>query len=195
MRTKQSFIYIFLFLVNLVYGQDAQKPKQIVNREIGFRMDLPKGFSKLSEQEKAKALDMGKKQIDKIYDTDFNIDGIEPNLFKKDDNNFFLINIKDYPSAEKEYQDEVKKSNEMLFNTYKKSFPNAEITQFNESKKIGNVSFNIYSLKTVISKSVVMKVVGYTSLYKGKDITLSAIYLDDAIGEEILKSINSAKFE
>ena len=138
---------------------------------------------------------LDKKQIDKIYDTDFNIDGIEPNLFKKDDNNFFLINIKDYPSAEKEYQDEVKKSNEMLFNTYKKSFPNAEITQFNESKKIGNVSFNIYSLKTVISKSVVMKVVGYTSLYKGKDITLSAIYLDDAIGEEILKSINSAKFE
>lgn len=195
MKLKILFIYFFLLQIIPCIAQEANKPIRIVDNELGFSMDLPKGFAKLSDKEVGVALEKGKKQIDKIYNSDVSINGLEPNLFKKDDNNFFIINIKDFPATEKEYQEEVKAYNALIYNTYRKSFPKAEITEFSETKKIGGIVFKKYSLKAVISKSVVMKVIGYNTLYKGKDVTIGAVYLDDALEQEIVKAIENSRFE
>lgn len=178
-----------------MYAQNSTNPIHIVDKELGFKMDLPRGFTKMDSKEVGAALQMGKKQIDKIYDTDFNINGLEPNLFKKDDNNYFIINIKDFPDSEEAYQKEVAKYNRLMYTTYQKSFPNAELTEFTETKKIGNVVFTKYSLKAVVSKALTMKVFNFNSLYKGKDVTLAAVYVDDEVGQEILKAVESASFK
>lgn len=195
MKTNLLVIFLLLFKVSLVFGQESKKNIHIVDQELGFRMDLPKGFAKMSSQEVGAALKMGKKQIDQLYDTDVNINGLEPNLFKKDDNNFFIINIKDYPSSEKAYQEEVATYNQLMYNTYQKSFPKAELTEFKETKKIGNVVFTKYSLKAVVTKTLVMNVFNYNSFYKGKDVTLAAVYTDEEIGQEILKAVEGASFK
>lgn len=189
-------ILCFAFLsIYKMYAQNSTNPIHIVDKELGFKMDLPRGFTKMDSKEVGAALQMGKKQIDKIYDTDFNINGLEPNLFKKDDNNYFIINIKDFPDSEEAYQKEVAKYNRLMYTTYQKSFPNAELTEFTETKKIGNVVFTKYSLKAVVSKALTMKVFNFNSLYKGKDVTLAAVYVDDEVGQEILKAVESASFK
>lgn len=195
MKLKILFISFFFFQISLVFGQASQNPIHIVDKELGFKMGLPKGFTKMDNKEVGAALQMGKKQIDKIYDIDFNINGLEPNLFKKDDNNYFIINIKDFSASEKEYQEEVAKYNRLMYTTYQKSFPNAELTEFTETQKIGNVVFTKYSLKAVVSKALTMKVFNFNSLYKGKDVTLAAVYMDDEVGQEILKAVESANFK
>lgn len=195
MKLKTLFISFFFFQISLVFGQSTQNPIHIVDKELGFKMDLPRGFTKMDSKEVGAALQMGKKQIDKIYDTDFNINGLEPNLFKKDDNNYFIINIKDFPDSEEAYQKEVAKFNRLMYTTYQKSFSNAELTEFTETKKIGNVVFTKYSLKAVVSKALTMKVFNFNSLYKGKDVTLAAVYVDDEVGQEILKAVESASFK
>lgn len=192
----RGLVLCFVFItINQIFGQNSLNPIHIVDQELGFRMDLPKGFAKMSSQEVGAALKMGKKQIDQLYDTDVNINGLEPNLFKKDDNNFFIINIKDYPSSEKAYQEEVATYNQLMYNTYQKSFPKAELTEFTETKKIGNVVFTKYSLKAVVTKTLVMNVFNYSSYYKGKDVTLAAVYTDEEVGQEILKAVEGASFK
>ena len=68
----------------------------IVNKEIGFKMKLPAGFRKMNASETEKTLQLGQKTLENIYETDLEIDDLEPHIFKKDDNNYFMFNVKDF---------------------------------------------------------------------------------------------------
>lgn len=159
-------------------------------------MNLPEGFEELSENESEKILSKGKKSIDKIYDANINISDIKPKLFKIDENNYFLINIREYdPKIDGDYDDAVNQSNGLLYRTYLKSFANTQIDTLNQQKIIDNTEFTKYLISVKASPNTEMKVLNYTSFVKNNDVRIAVVYIDDNIGNKVIQEIGNAKFE
>ena len=137
----------------------------------------------------------GKKNIDKIYETNIDISDLKPKLFRVDDNNYFLVNIRDYnPKIDGDYNNAVNESNDLLYRTYIRHFENSKIDTLNQQKKIDNIDFTKYSLSINIPPKTKMKVINYTSFIKNKDLTIAVVYLDENIGNDVIDAIETAKF-
>lgn len=196
MNIKTIFFYLLIGTILSCKGQKSDKSIKIVDKNTGFQMNLPKGFEELTENESSKILSDGKKNIDQIYDTDVEISDIKPKLFKFDDNNYFLINIREYdPKIDGDYSKAVNESNGLLYRTYIRSFENAKVDSLNEQKRIDNINFTKYSLFVNIPPKTKMKVINYTSFVKNRDLTIALVFKDENLGSEVINAIETAKFK
>ena len=158
-------------------------------------MNLPKGFQQLTEAETDKMLTLGKKQVDALHNSDIDISDKDPIIFKKDNNNYFMIHVKEYdPSIDGDYNEAVRNTKNELYETYRNTFKNARIDTVTTSEKIDTVLFDQYALTIRIPPKTKMHILSYAALKKGKDISVAVVYMDKKIGAQILQSLQSAKF-
>ncbi|KMQ59465.1 hypothetical protein ACM46_20455 [Chryseobacterium angstadtii] len=192
MNLKLSFLYLSLLLIISC----NRKEIQIVDKAIGFSMNLPGGFQKLDQRETDQAINLGKEKFKKIYNADLDISNLKPNIFEKDRDNYFVLNIKDYnPQIEGDYSQAVYESNIQLYNTYRQNFTGAKIDTLTAHEKIDQIDFTKFSVSIDIPNKAKMQVVSYTSFIKNKDFTASVVYLDEEIGNEMINALKKAKFK
>ena len=115
MNLKLTLYGILLLFVLQCKGPESKSQIQIVDKSTGFRMNLPKGFQQLTEAETDKMLTLGKKQVDALHNSDIDISDKDPIIFKKDNNNYFMIHVKEYdPSIDGDYNEAVRNTKNEL---------------------------------------------------------------------------------
>lgn len=189
---KKNFIHFLLILITFVNcnGQESSKQIHIIDSTTGFKMLLPEGFLKIDEKETEKTLQTGKTKFDELYKTDIDISGSKLNMFKKDNNNYFLLSVKDFdPKIDGNYETAVNNTNNLLLSTYEKAFSTGKIDTSTSRIKIDNTDFYKFTISLQLASKTNMKVLNYTSLINGKDFTMAVVYKSDEIGVEIKNAI------
>ena len=196
MNFKLICFYISFLLIVINCNGSESKEIQIIDKALGFSMNLPEGFQKLDQEETNKAVNLGKKKLKKLYDVDIDMSDMKPNIFKKDEENYFILSIKDYNvEIDGDYKHAVAEYNIQLYTAYRKNFITAEIDTLTSYGKIDNVDFTKFSVSIDIPHKAKMEVVSYNTYIKNKDFSASIVYLDKDIGEEMVNAIKSAKFK
>ncbi|MGX9987495.1 hypothetical protein [Soonwooa purpurea] len=186
-----------LFSFFIFTSCDAQDSTvEIYDPKTKFETYLPKGFHKMDENSTNRALELGKKTLEDRTNLIIEIENLKPNLFQKDVNNYFTINVREYDEKiDGNYNEAVIEYNKTIKETFRQAFENAEITDKTSKIKIDNVEFTKYFLSVIIPNKVDMKVINYATFKNKNDLAISVIYLDNEVGEEIINSIETAKFK
>lgn len=192
----KTILLLFLTLIFInCNNKESNNEVQIVDHNTGFQMELPKGFQKMDNGEADKVLKVGKDNIDKIYETNIDISDVEPTLFKKDKDHYFLFNIRNYDAQiDGDYNELTLEANKLLLSVYQQSFPNSKIDTSTSKEKIDKMVFEKYSLQIDFPESKRMNVITYSKLINKKDFTLAVIYSNDEVGQQVLNSIKQSKF-
>ena len=189
---KKNFIHFLLIIITFVNcnGQESSRQMHIIDSSTGFKMLLPEGFLKIDEKETEKTLQTGKTKFDELYKIDIDISGSKLNMFKKDNNNYFLLSVKDFdPKIDGNYETAVNETNNLLLSTYEKAFSSGKIDTSTSRIKIDNTDFYKFTISLQLTSKTNMKVLNYTSLINGKDFTMAVVYKSDEIGVEIKNAI------
>lgn len=195
MKILFALAFLSTFALSSCKESVPKEAIQIVNKEIGFKMKLPEGFRKMDAYDTEKTLKLGEKTLEKIYESDLEIDNLQPHIFKKDDNNYFMFNVKDFDAeTEGDYSELVTENNYLMYDTYRQVFPTSTIDTLSRKEKVRHIVFDTYQMTINIPPKTKMKAKVYSSLIKGKDFVLAVVYQNDKIGEEIIKEIKAAKF-
>ena len=196
MKLKIKLLQL-IFLLYILNSCEAQETKvEIYDPLTNYLTYLPSGFQKLDENKTNRALNLGKKTLEEKTNLTIQIDDLKPNIFQKDVNNYFIINVKKYDEKiDGDYNEAVTEYNNTIKETFKQAYENAKISDKTSKIKIDNVEFTKYLLSVVTPNQVDMKVVNYATFKNNNDLAISVIYLDNEIGEEIVKSIETAKFK
>lgn len=162
-------------------------------------MVVPSSFTKLDREEKEGQLNKGKKQLNKLHDSELEFDSNSigtATIFQHDNNNLFIINTKNFDiKTQGNYNEAINDLNRFVYETQALNFPNATLDSVTLKEKIDGREFIKYVLNAKISDNRTMHVINYYCLFENdKDFTASIIFDNEELGKEILSSFKAAKF-
>jgi hypothetical protein len=200
MNLKFTFFIFSIFTLLNCTGKEDKQESKIIDKTTGFYMSVPISFPKLDSGEKEGELERGKKQLNKLHDSelDFDENSIETaNIFQHDSNNLFIFNTKKYDvKTQGNYREGISDLNKLLYQTQTLNFPKAELDSITVKEKIDGFEFIKYILNAKISENRTLHVINYYYLFRdNKDFTASIIFDNEELGKEILYAFKAAKFK
>lgn len=165
--------------------------------EIGWTIEIPKGWTVVDKEEKQATNEKGKKAIEETIKEDFDFSGLK-NLIGFQKNQFNIFQSTSEP-FELEYEGEWEENNselkKILFATYKNQGIKAD-SSATSIEKIDGLDFHTYSFTIYSPKGVViLKQLLFSRLINGYDFGVNLNYNNDKDRDELLKVFRNSKFK
>lgn len=165
--------------------------------EIGWTIEIPKGWTVVDKEEKQAANEKGKKAIEETIKEDFDFSGLK-NLIGFQKNQFNIFQSTSEP-FELEYEGEWEENNselkKILFATYKNQGIKAD-SSTTSIEKIDGLDFHTYSFTIYSPKGVViLKQLLFSRLINGYDFGVNLNYNNDKDRDELLRVFRNSKFK
>jgi hypothetical protein len=165
--------------------------------EIGWTIEIPKGWTVVDKEEKQATNEKGKKAIKETIKEDFDFSGLK-NLIGFQKNQFNIFQSTSEP-FELEYEGEWEENNselkKILFATYKNQGIKAD-SSATSIEKIDGLDFHTYSFTIYSPKGVViLKQLLFSRLINGYDFGVNLNYNNDKDRDELLKVFRNSKFK
>ncbi len=137
---------IFIFSTTFLLNCTEKKPgTKIIDNTLGFNMTVPGTFPKLDNSAKEGELKKGTRQLKKLHDSEleFDLSSIESaSVFRHDDNNLFLLNIKNYNiNNQGNYHEAINELNRFAYQTQALNCPIAKLDSVTFIEGVGGVVF------------------------------------------------------
>lgn len=165
--------------------------------EIGWTIEIPKGWTVVDKEEKQAANEKGKKAIEETIKEDFDFSRLK-NLIGFQKNQFNIFQSTSEP-FELEYEGEWEENNselkKILFATYKNQGIKAD-SSTTSIEKIDGLDFHTYSFTIYSPKGVViLKQLLFSRLINGYDFGVNLNYNNDKDRDELLRVFRNSKFK
>ncbi len=167
------------------------------SEEIGWTIEIPKGWTVVDKEEKQAANEKGKKAIEETIKEDFDFSGLK-NLIGFQKNQFNIFQSTSEP-FELEYEGEWEENNselkKILFATYKNQGIKAD-SSATSIEKIDGLDFHTYSFTIYSPKgAVILKQLLFSRLINGYDFGVNLNYNNDKDRDELLRVFRNSKFK
>jgi len=203
---KATFTSITFFLLILVSCGKANPNEQIdegdlkgatyISKEIGWRIEIPKGWKIISRDKVEEADEKGRIAIEESSGLKIDIKGLKHLIsFQKDRFNFFASTSEPFKEAfPGEYQQQNKVIREVLFNTFRDQGIKVDSTSGVET--IEGLEFNKFctTIYAPDGKAVLQQIL-YSRLINGYDFGVTINYNNEKDRETMVRAFFKSKFK
>ncbi len=200
---KILFSIIFIFIVvscksnpNKQIDEGTVKGNTYHSDEIGWTIEIPKGWKVIQREESQKRNSRGLKAIGEANGIDYDISDLKQLIsFKKDRFHIFSSTSEKFEIEYKgEYEEHQKFMKDVLYNTYIKNGIKADTISSKE--KIDNLEFDVFRITIYNPKgTAILHQYIYSKYINGFDFGVSLNYINDKEKMELMKVWKNSKFE
>lgn len=195
---KRLYSLLLLFFVALV---SAQVPgEKFTYKPLGWTIELPKGYSLISEEEGQRVQDKGVKMIEATYDTDLE-DVLEPTttlfMLKNGPTNYMEANLQAFdPAKDGDFNEVNREVSGIILQTFKDQMPKAAKVEMSVSNEVvGGKKFFVAHYIIMLPGSIKLDMFMYSRLFAKKNLTINIMYLDNEQGKILMNSLRSSVFK
>ena len=174
----------------------SQKPVEYFLSQVGLTLDIPSDFTVLDSNQNEALKQKGIKLTEDV--NHMNIDASQTKTLiaaKKNDYNYFNVTITPYDLKEDgSYAEAVKQVNKIIYNTFHEQLPDAKIDTVSNTTIIDGLEFSEFHMKIPLNETVTMNLYGLSKYYKGYDLGIAYLYLDDETKNQMQGILQSCKF-
>lgn len=176
---------------------DNQKIETYTNNEIGWTMEIPKGWTIIDDEQMSKTDQKGHNTVRETLGEEMDISGLKNLIsFQKDQFNIFQSTIEPF---EPEYEDEWEQNNatvkKLIYNTFLNQGIKVDSSQ-TTIEKIAGLEFQKFSF-TIYGPGgdVILNQILYSKLINGFDFGVNIHYNNDKDRDELLEVFRNSKFK
>jgi hypothetical protein len=174
----------------------SQKPAEHFLSQIGLTLDIPSDFTVLDTAQNEAINQKGLKLIEDA--NHMSVDASQTKTLiaaKKNDLNYFNVTITPYnPKEDGSYTEAVKNVNNVLYKTFHEKLPDAKIDTVTNSKNIDGLEFSEFHVKIQLNEKMTMHLFMLAKYYKGYDLGIAYLYLDDVTKNQMEDILQGCKF-
>lgn len=191
MRT--FYIIIFLALFQQCYAQDSTL--SIFVKEIGWKISIPENFEVVEDSIQKNLNEKGAKLMGEANEVKISTNEIR-NLFSTHNGNNLLYATIISFSEKKDgsYLKANEKMREMLYRTFAEKTPQAQLDSNTTSVTIDTLPFEKFTLGISLNKRPLITMCVLYRLYRGFDLGITYLYMNDWAQKAIEKAIFQSKF-
>jgi hypothetical protein len=175
----------------------AQKPVVYYFSEIGLTMYIPSDFNVIDAAKNETMNRNGQKLLEDANHVKVDVSETKSLIAaRKSEKDYFNVTITPFDPKKDGSIDETNvKVNEILFTTFQSELPNAKIDSASGVKIVGGKSFSEFRMKILINQNTTMYMYLLSKLYKGYELGITYLYIDEPTKKQIASTLDSFKFD
>jgi len=190
---------ILLFLIRFLFSScSAQKSSsnELFIPEFKWKLKIPEFLIAENTEEWKKVQSAGKKVFEDTYNTELTNKVKTIFIFKSSDKSFFEAVSEPISQEQAEnYVATCEKMNDLAYNAIKAQVPTAQIDTTKHEEVIDDFPFQVLKIKLTFSDGSNRTSISYRRVFGNTELTISAMYGNQASGDNIAKAITSSQFE
>jgi hypothetical protein len=191
----RNYLLLLLLFFNLsTFGQPLNK--HYVFKEIGWEIDLPPAFIKMSVEADAAMNQKGKNAIESTINQSIDVSATKTLISAtKDIYEYFNTTIRHFNvKVEGDYNAGNAALKKIMYDTFKEKMPKAVIDSASTSKLISRQKFDKFTVHATIDDKKLFTMVLCSKLYRGYDLGISYLFMKPETEVEIEKMLNHSSF-
>ncbi len=195
----RTFIKIFILPIVFSFCSicNAQQNQRIYAfKQIGWTIELPADFLVIDTVENTARMERGVKAMEEANNIKADItETITLIGATKDKYNYFNATIEPFNSkGNTSWQTSNQQLKELLYNTFAEKMKDAIIDTASSKVIIDGISFDKFRVTVTINDKVLFNSLLLSKYYKGYDLGISYLYLDERTKEQIELMLQNSKF-
>ena len=188
------FLPITLFLCSICNAQQNQKNYSF--KQIGWTIELPADFLVIDSVENTTRMERGVKAMEDANNIKADItETITLIGATKNKYNYFNATIEPFHSKGNiSWQSSNQQLKELLYNTFAEKMKDGIVDTASSKQIIDGISFDKFRVTVTVNDKVLFNSFLLTKLYKGYDLGISYLYLDERTKEQIELMLQNSKF-
>ena len=188
---------IFSFcLASTLYAQQIDSLQKMYSPVFGWTMKIPANFLVVSDADVKKINQKGKRMIEATIDQEIPLN-IKPIFnYRKDLMHYMEANYQPFDVVKDgSYLENSRAIYDVVYETFKREMPKATIDTLQEYETVDGLQFFRLKVKINLDAKFQLKMYMYNRLFGNKDLTVSFIYVDPKIGDEMLRNWRQSTFK
>lgn len=195
MRTIFIVLLLSSILPQSCKGQTKSPPKEVVNKDFNWRIQIPEGFESVSAEQWTKMQNKGADAIEKTYDAKVENKAKTIFVFKSDQFNYFESNYQPFDTTtDGDYLESFRNVNSMLYGTFEAQMPNAKLDSSSSQETINGKVFQTYKVTITFPNKMVMDFMMYSRLFASREFTVNIMTVDKDKQRVLLNAWRNSKF-
>ena len=195
MRTIFLTLLVSLTFFQGCTGQAKSKPKEIVNKDFQWKIEIPEGFESVSAEEWKKIQNRGADAIEKTYDAKVENKAKTIFVFRSDQLNYFESNYQPFdPATDGDYLESFRNVNGVLYGTFEAQMPNAKLDSVSSQETIDGKVFQKFHITIELPNKVLLELFMYSRLFANKEFTVNIMTVDKEKQKILLNAWRNSTF-
>jgi len=192
---KTSLLFTLLLITCGVAAQKDTIPYYF--NEVGLFINVPSKFKVISAEENKQIRARGEKAMEEANNVDINASATTTLIsIKEGQFNYLDVTITPYKNYTVQgYAAENKLVKDALYKTFVDRVPSDDIDTTSTAVKINGLSFDVFQMKINLAPSVTLRMFLLSRYYKGYDLGMTYVYIDEVIGKELEAIIKQITFK
>jgi hypothetical protein len=192
-------IFLTLLISSVLFqsckGQSKSIPKEIVNKDFNWRIQIPEGFESVPAEQWAKMQNKGADAIEKTYNAEVENNAKTIFVFKSDQFNYFESNYQPFDSkTDGDYLENFRNVNNLLYGTFEAQMPNAKLDSTSAQETINGKRFQTFKVTISFPNKMVMDFLMYSRLFENREFTVNIMTVDKEKQRVLLQAWRNSKF-
>lgn len=165
--------------------------------EVGLFINVPSRFQVISAEENKRIQSKGEKAIEEANNIEVNASATTTLIsIKEGPFNYLDVTITPYENYTAQgYAKDNKLVKDAMYKTFADRLPASDIDTSSTVVKVNGLSFDVFQVKLKLAPSVTMRMNLLYKYYKGYDLGMSYVYVDESIGKELEAIIQRITFK
>jgi hypothetical protein len=176
-------------------GQVKTPPREIVNKEFNWTIEIPAGFDSVSAERWKQMQNKGAQAIEETYDT--KVENLAKTIFvfRSDQYNYFESNYQPFDTtADGDYMENFRNVNDLLYGTFEAQMPGAPLDSASSQETIDGKLFQTFKVTIGMPNKMVMELLMYSRLFGDKEFTVNITTVDKEKQGVMLEAWRNSKF-
>ena len=191
-----KFLYLAVFPILFAHCSGQQTTKDsLYSSDFKWRLKIPAFLVSENKEEWKRVQDAGKNAISETYNAQLRNKVKTIFIFKSADNSFFeAVGEPINKEQAANYSQTCERMNDIFYNTVKTQIPTAQVDTTKGVELVDNIPFQFLRARITFPNGTSKTTVSYRSVFDNIELTVSAMYSNQASGDEITRAFKSSTF-
>jgi hypothetical protein len=164
--------------------------------DFGWTMMVPAAFKAVSDAEVKRINQKGKVAIEETIDQEIPLNTKAIFNYRKDFMHYMEANYQPYDvKKDGAYLETNRAIYDVVYQTFEREMPDAKIDTAQEFETVNGLQFSRFKVKIRLDAKFQIKMYMYNHLFGNKDLTVTFMFVDAKIGDEMLRNWRQSIFK
>lgn len=185
---KLAVVALLSCLGYSLFAQQTDTLQKMVSPIFGWTMMVPAAFKAVSNEEVKRINQKGKVAIEATIDQEIPLNTQPIFNYRKDVMHYMEANYQPYDvKIDGAYLETNRSIYDVVYQTFEREMPEAKIDTAQEFETVNGLQFSRFKVAIRLNANFQIKMYMYNRLFGKKDLTVTFMFVDPKIGDEMLR--------